>query len=449
MHRAFFAVVFVFAAGCGTGTRPSGPRVSSTVPADGAVDVLLLPDVAVTFSSEMDEATVTASLSGTACTGAIQLSRDGFSTCVAFEEAPASDDGQTFLLRPAAPLDAVEVYALLVTREARSTKGYKLDREFEMGSGFTTVDAPAVLSTTPADGAVAVDSTSLSVTFTRAMDPDTITARTASDVCAGSFQVSGDGFATCVRMSAAPASADGATFTVLPAASLASAAQYDFRITGDAADAAGNPLGQTWQSPDGFLTRYVHAIAIDGTNDFDPGTERVDTSSTGTGYSAYLAWDRDTLYVAMEGADVASGSATKFVLVYLGGTGGTTAGQTYNTQSPMLPFDAKWHVRWKADNTLTGAQEWNGASWVDVGSWSPAAFQAGTFVELSIPLADLGSPATLPVHVSMINELGGSEATFAVAPATSITADGYDPDYSEYFLLDLTGSTVPAAHVAQ
>ena len=144
----------------------------------------------------------------------------------------------------------------------------------------------------------------------------------------------------------------------------------------------------------------MHTVVVDVTNDFDAGTERVATSSSGTGYFAYLAWDRDTLYVGMEGADMASGSATRFVLAYLGGTGGTTAGQSYNTQSPALPFDAKWHVRWKADNTLTGAQEWNGASWVDVGSWSPAAFQAGTFVELSIPLAELGSPTTLPVFVT-------------------------------------------------
>lgn len=447
MKNAFIpAFILVMVAGCGTDTRPKGPRVSSVLPADGATGVPLLPDIAVTFSAEMDEATVTAALSGTACTGSVQLSGDGFTSCVAFQDAPTSDDGRTFLARPDAALDALSSYELRVTRDARSSKGYRLERAFGMDTGFTTDDAPAVLATSPADGAIAVDATSLSVTFTRAMDPETITTQTAGETCEGSLQVSRDDFATCVRMTAPPASADDVTFELTPAAALASAARYRFRVNGEAADVAGNTLGSTWQSPDGFLTRYFHSVGIDGTNDFEVGDERFGSSSTD--YYGFLAWDRDTLFVGVEGADIASGSATKFVLVYLGGPGGTAAGQTYNTQSPALPFDAKWHVRWRADNLFTDTQEWDGGMWATA-SWNVTAFQSDTFLEFAIPLAELGSPATLPVHLSMINEAGGAESTFSVVPATSISADGYDPDYGEFFVLDLEGSTLPSAHVAQ
>lgn len=313
-------------------------------------------------------------------------------------------------------------------------------------SNGNTDDPPEVLETSPADGATAVDTTSLSVTFTRAMDPATITTQTAGDACTGSLQLSLDDFATCVQMSAPPASTDDVTFQLAPLAALGSTERYRFRVDGDVADAAGNPLGTTWESTDGFLTRYFHTVTIDGTNDFVTADERFDSSSAG--YFGFLAWDRDTLFVGIEGADIGSGSATKWVLVYLGGTGGTTAGQTYNTQSPTLPFDAKWHVRWRADNLFTDTQEWGGASWASA-SWNASAFQSGTFVELAIPRAELGSPATLPVHVSMINEAGGAEATFSVVPATSIAADGYDPDYAAHLVLDLDGSTVPTAHVAQ
>lgn len=447
MRTLPLALVVVVVAGCGTGTgSPKGPRVTSVVPADGATEVPLLPDIAITFSAEMDDATVTAALSGTACTGSVQLSGDGFATCVAFEDAPASDDGRTFLARPDAPLDALSSYALRVTRDARSAKDYRLDRAFDMDTGFETDDAPAVLETSPIDGAIAVDTTSLSVTFTRAMAPATITAQTANETCGGSLQVSRDDFATCVRMAAPPASTDDVTFHLTPMTELGSAERYRFRVDGDVTDAAGNPLGPVWQSPDGFLMRYFHTVGIDGANDFVTANERFDSSSAG--YFGYLAWDRDTLFVGIEGADIGSGSATRFVLVYLGGTGGTTVGQNYNTQSPALPFDAKWHVRWRADNLLTDTQEWDGAMWATA-TWNASAFQSGNFVELAIPIAELGSPAMLPVHLSMINEAGGAEATFSVVPATSIAADGYDPDYDEFFVLDLEGSTVPSAHVAQ
>jgi hypothetical protein len=228
-------------------------------------------------------------------------------------------------------------------------------------------------------------------------------------------------------------------------------AQPDATTGADAATSAdAATFADAAQSPDaapgsdaGAVT-YAHTIAIDGTNDFTPADERFGTSTTD--FYTFLAWDASYLYVGVEGADIGSGSASRFVLVYLGGSGGTNIGQSYNNQEPALPFNARYHVRWRADNNLTGAQEYSASAWTDL-SWdfTGDVYQTGNYLEMRIPLADIGSPTSLPIHVTLINEQSGGEWTFAGLPATSFT-DGYDPDYGKYYELDIGGSTKPTAH---
>lgn len=169
--------------------------------------------------------------------------------------------------------------------------------------------------------------------------------------------------------------------------------------------------------------------------------------TTSAGYSTFLAWDEQWVYVGMDGADVGSASPLHFVLVYFGGAAGTTTGQAYGTagaMTPGLPFEAKWHLRWKADNTLTGMQTWDGMAWVDT-TFGGSAFQTGNFLEMRIPRSEIGDPSSLKIHVSMVNEMPAGNFTFAGAPSTSFT-DAVDPDYAKYFALDLIGSIQPSAH---
>lgn len=189
---------------------------------------------------------------------------------------------------------------------------------------------------------------------------------------------------------------------------------------------------------------YAHTILIDGTNDF--ATEDI-FSTTTNGYTAYVSWDATYIYVGMNGSDVSSSSSKKWLLVYIGGASGTTTGVAYNTQTPTLPFSARYHVRWKADNTFTDALTYNGSSWVDANwDFTGDVYQQGNYIEMRFARADLGSPTTsLPIAIAMLNQTNNVEATYAGVPSTTFT-DGYNPTWTKYFDFDLASSTVPNAY---
>jgi Bacterial Ig-like domain len=310
--------------------------------------------------------------------------------------------------------------------------------------------APQVLSTAPASGDVGVvKRPTISVTFDQAMAVATLTTNTADSACSGSLQVSRDDFATCVQMAAAPVASNGdATFAIVPAADLASATQYAVRVTTAAENAGSVPLAQPFTIASPFAVRYFHTIAIDGSLDFT-SDETFSTTSTATGYVAYLAWDDTYFYAGVAGADVAANDAHKWFVLYFGGTPGSTAGVTYNTQEPTLPFLAEYHVQWRSTNDLTKGLSYSTANgWTDAGwNLSGDVFANGQYLEVRIPLANLGSPTSLAVVASMINDTSGVEATYAGVPANAFASDGYDRDFGKYFLFDLHGSTVPALYV--
>ena len=185
---------------------------------------------------------------------------------------------------------------------------------------------------------------------------------------------------------------------------------------------------------------------IDGVNDFT-GSETFPTTSTG--YTGYVAWDASYLYVGMNGPDIGSNTATKWFYVYLSGAGGTTTGVTYNTQTPTLPFPAKWHLRWKADNTYTNTLTWNGTSWQDAGwSFTGDVFKNNNYLEIRISRANLGSPATESIAMGMLNEAAGVEATYAGVPSNAY-ADMHNPSIAHYFNFDLNGCNVPTSFTPQ
>jgi len=173
---------------------------------------------------------------------------------------------------------------------------------------------------------------------------------------------------------------------------------------------------------------YRHTITIDGVNDFDVARDQLATTTAG--YSAYLSWDDAALYFGIAGADIAGGSATKWVLVYLDTNGpgsGTAVGQRYRTQTPTLPpgLVADFYFRWRTDNLLTSVQRWDATSsmWVDTAIVA-TTYQSGTFVEMRIALADLSSPGSIGVAALMINEADLAEYSYAGVP-TGTFSDGY------------------------
>ena len=194
----------------------------------------------------------------------------------------------------------------------------------------------------------------------------------------------------------------------------------------------------------GGCSGYSHTLAIDGTNDFSSDD---DFTTSSVGYTGYVSWDATYVYLGMTGPDVGSASATKWMTAYIGGAGGTMNGVAYNTQAPLLPFAAKWHVRWKADNSFTHALVWNGATWADAGwSFTGDVVQTGSYIELRIPRADIGSPSMLYLHFDMLNEADGVESSYAAVPHNSF-ADGYDPDFTHYLAFDLASCDTPDSYI--
>lgn len=118
------------------------------------------------------------------------------------------------------------------------------------------VAAPAVSSTTPSDGASVLASTSVTVAFTQAMNPTTLTGQTTAGACSGSIQVSLDNFASCIAFSSASAAmtASNTTATLTPAPGLLVNRTYKVRVTTTAANASGIPLQAQFTQPTGFST---------------------------------------------------------------------------------------------------------------------------------------------------------------------------------------------------
>ncbi len=195
---------------------------------------------------------------------------------------------------------------------------------------------------------------------------------------------------------------------------------------------------------------------IDGTNDFTAG-ETFQTSSPA--YVAYASWDDKNIYFGMAGADIASGSSSKWVLIYVDGNpgnGGTNVGIGYDcggtcfSQAAKLPFNAGFHIRWKADNSYTNLQKWDGAAWTNVGPITTVARQ-GQFLELSVSKVALGSPARLKVNAFMLIEQSGVEWTYAGLPQGSFTdgkgANGGSNQSTKYLDFDIgTQAIAPNAY---
>jgi hypothetical protein len=181
---------------------------------------------------------------------------------------------------------------------------------------------------------------------------------------------------------------------------------------------------------------------IDGTNDFTPG-EKFATSSPL--YDGYISWDDTNVFFGTSGSDIGGGLASRWILIYVDGSpgnAGSTQGITYDCsgnctpQQASLPFNAGYHLRWKADDSYTNLQKWDGAAWASVGPIGTVN-RKGTFMELSITRAALGKPTKLKVHMNMLIEQTGAEWTYAGVPSTSFK-DGKSPAaFTKFYEFDL------------
>ncbi len=187
---------------------------------------------------------------------------------------------------------------------------------------------------------------------------------------------------------------------------------------------------------------YRHTIVVDGTSAFT-GDEVFATTTDS--YNAYATWDDDRLYLGYLGSDVASQDPGKWLLVYLDvAPGGSPAGERYNTQTPAFPagFHADYYYRWQSSGGVEDVKAWSGDGW-QASSVAPVSARGGPFLEIALPLIDLGDPPAIDVALLWINETDGLEAAYGGLYSDSFT-DGYHASIpiARYLAVDRS-STLP------
>ncbi|WP_420994982.1 Ig-like domain-containing protein [Cupriavidus sp. 30B13] len=246
----FMAVLAIaLAAGCGGGSSGNNnnapgnpdqggtpgatrPTVTLAVPAPGATGVGTNTKVVATFSKDMNPASLTAASFTVTGPGAAPVA--GSVTYVASAKSAA--------FVPAAALPAATLLTATVTTGASDLAGNALLGNFVWT--FTTGSAPdttrpTVSLSVPAAGAANVaTNTNIAVTFSKDMDPATISGT--------SFTLTGAGGAPVAGTVSYAAGAKSAIFT--PGAPLAAGTAFNGTVTTAAADLAGNALAGnfTW-----------------------------------------------------------------------------------------------------------------------------------------------------------------------------------------------------------
>jgi hypothetical protein len=211
-------------------TTGTVPTVTSTNPLNGAINVPISQKITATFSEAMNSATVIAPGTFTvSVAGAGGAAVPGTVTYVALTN--------TATFAPTANLLPSTQYTATINTSAQSAPGNALASNsvwsFTTGK---TVDAtpPTVSVTIPASGATGVlPNQTISATFSKVMDPATITA-------SGTFTVVVAG----VGGAAVPGTVSyaGSTATFTPTANLAASTQFTATITNAAKDLSGNAL---------------------------------------------------------------------------------------------------------------------------------------------------------------------------------------------------------------
>jgi len=200
------------------------PTVISTLPANGATNVVINTPISATFSEAMNPSSISGSTftvtgpGGTAVAGTVTYS------------------GVTAAFATTANLAFGTVYTATITTGASDMAGQPLVANYVWS--FTTITPPpAVISTIPVNGATGVPLTQvLSATFNEAMKCSTLASP------ATTFVVTGPG----VTAVAGTVACAGAVATFTPAAGLAVNTIYTATITTGAQSLVGTPMGANY-----------------------------------------------------------------------------------------------------------------------------------------------------------------------------------------------------------
>ncbi len=397
-----------------TGQVPdtSPPLVSFVSPAPSATGTPLNTKVLATFSKAMDPSTIS--------TTTFALKHGSTSTPGAVTYA-----GVTATFVPSSNLVAGTVYTAAITTGATDSMGHPLGANFAWS--FTTgqvIDTtpPRVSFTSPASAATGTPvNTQILATFSKAMDPATLTTTTFI-LTQGASSVSG------------AVSYAGQTATFVPSNNLAPSTAYTATITGGAKDLAGNALQAnfvwsfaTGQAPDTTLPRVTSTSPVADATDVAVNRDISVTFSE--------AMDPSTVTVASFG--LSQGTTPVSGLV-------TYAGLTavFNPGSDFAP-DTAYTVM-----VTTGARDLAGNALQANFGWG---FRTGQAPDTTAPTVTSTSPAAGSVTALSSNILGTfSEAMDAATITVSsfVVAQGTSPVSGLVSYAGLTATFDPASDLA-
>jgi hypothetical protein len=183
------------------------------------------------------------------------------------------------------------------------------------------------------------------------------------------------------------------------------------------------------------------------------GEYNVDESFPIDNGTAWITWDAQTLYIAVNHPDVNAGTSEHWLLVYIGdNSGGATQGVQFNSQQPSMTLPVTKLFRWKADNSWSSLNSWSGSYWTDVPYWIGTGGSelvednVYSIVEMALPFTELGVADQFTLHLSWLFEGTGSESSYSASPDTSFVSGSYDPDYTKFWAFDRTSSAAPASY---
>ncbi len=224
-----------------TFTTAAAPTVVSVLPVNGAAAVAVNTTVSATFSQAMNPATINAATFTLTGPGATPVA------------GTVSYAGTTATFTPTTVLATSTVFTATITTGAKDLTGVPLAANFVWT--FTTAPPPTVISTIPVNGATAVPlNTTISATFSEAMNPVTINAAT--------FTLTGPGVTPIVGT----VTFAGATATFTPTAILATSTLYMATITTGAKDPTGVPLAANfvWTFTTAAAPTVVSILPVNG-----------------------------------------------------------------------------------------------------------------------------------------------------------------------------------------
>jgi len=325
------------------------PTVVSTAPAVGAQAIALDTQVTVTFSENVDPASVT--------TGALFI--EGVAGAVAVGQNVAT-------FTPEANLDPDAIYTARVTTAVTDAVGNPLAAARVWT--FATLDTrpPTIVSRTPAPGAVNVaTSTVVTVTFSEPIEPSSVTST--------SFAIAGVAGAVSVT---------GSTATLTPSAPLSANTSYTVTVSTGVTDLAGNALA----APDPWTFRTIDTIAPTIMSTFPAsGDTGIDTNAT---------------IRAMFSEDVAAASVTSATFKVM--QGATQIAGDLAVAGPEVTFQALSQLTKSTPYTVTittGVTDLSGNALASNASWS------FTTVPNTTPIARPG--ATQDASIGQVVTLDG------------------------------------------